>query len=51
MEGSNGRDRLFGNGGNDTIDTEFRDRAKDYVDCGPGNDYVFADANDTVVNC
>ena len=42
-------DRVEGNEGDDTIDT--RDGVYDSVDCGAGNDTVFADLGDFTENC
>ena len=47
-------DTIFGGKGNDSIDVRegaaFNDNP-DFVDCGPGIDTVFFDANDTRLNC
>ena len=43
------QDRVEGNEGNDTIDT--RDGDYDSVDCGTGNDVVFADLGDDTTGC
>jgi Ca2+-binding RTX toxin-like protein len=48
------RDTIRGNKGNDTIDVREGNNGsnnKDFVNCGPGKDTVFKDANDDVVNC
>ena len=42
-------DRVEGNEGDDIIDT--RDGRYDSVDCGPGNDILYADPIDGAVNC
>ena len=42
-------DRVEGNEGDDVIDT--RDGRYDSIDCGPGNDTLFADPGDGAVNC
>ena len=48
--GGPGRDTIEGSPGNDTI--EARDRTRDIINCGPGQDTVFADRIDTVSrNC
>jgi hypothetical protein len=47
VDGYNGRYRLFDNDG---IDTGYNDGVKDFVDCGPGNEYVLAAGNGTVVD-
>ncbi|HET8950090.1 MAG TPA: hypothetical protein VFN44_06260 [Solirubrobacteraceae bacterium] len=47
--GGAGEQRIEGNEGDDTIDS--RDGAYDSIDCGPGNDVVFADADDSTTGC
>ncbi|MBE2316987.1 hypothetical protein DVA67_013475 [Solirubrobacter sp. CPCC 204708] len=47
--GGTAEDRLVGNEGDDSIDA--RDGRFDSVDCGPGNDVVFADPADLTQNC
>ena len=47
--GGAGEQRIEGNEGDDTIDS--RDGAFDSIDCGPGNDAVFADAGDSTTGC
>ncbi len=42
-------DRVEGNEGDDVIDT--RDGRYDSIDCGPGNDTLFADPGDGAENC
>ena len=42
-------DRVEGNEGDDTIDT--RDGRFDSIDCGAGNDTLFADPGDSASNC
>ena len=49
ITGGAGEDRLEGQEGDDTIDS--RDGRYDSVDCGPGNDVVFADLTDSTENC
>ena len=49
LKGGTGSDRLVGNEGDDTIDA--RDGRDDSIDCGPGNDVVYADAADFTENC
>jgi Ca2+-binding RTX toxin-like protein len=46
------KDTVFGGAGDDRINVFDRD-ALDFVDCGPGNDIVFADneANQNLINC
>ncbi len=44
-----GADRVFGGRGDDTIN-EFGDGARDTINCGGGEDTVFADENDRVAN-
>ena len=44
-----GEDRVEGNEGDDTIDT--RDGRFDSIDCGAGNDTLFADPGDSASNC
>jgi Ca2+-binding RTX toxin-like protein len=47
--GGPGRDRLSGGPGNDRIFG--RDRQRDVIDCGPGQDVVIVDAVDRVRRC
>ena len=47
--GGAAEDRLEGEEGNDTIDA--RDGRYDSIDCGPGNDVVFADPGDSTEGC
>lgn len=49
ITGLGGEDCLQGEGGDDVIDA--RDGQADSVDCGPGDDTVYADPQDAVVNC
>jgi Ca2+-binding RTX toxin-like protein len=49
ITGGPGPDGLFGSEGDDQIDS--RDGSTDRVDCGPGNDSVFYDANDILRDC
>jgi hypothetical protein len=49
ITGGAGEDRLEGEEGDDTIDS--RDGRYDSIDCGPGNDVVFADIGDFTENC
>ena len=49
ITGGAGEDRLEGEEGDDTIDA--RDGRYDSIDCGPGNDIVFADLTDGTENC
>jgi len=49
ITGGAGQDRLEGEEGDDTIDS--RDGNYDSIDCGPGNDVVFADLGDFTENC
>jgi Ca2+-binding RTX toxin-like protein len=51
VDGGNGRDKLYGGDGNDSLDSGWRDGVKDLVDCGPGNDFVSVNSEDTVRNC
>ena len=62
MDGGPGRDRLFvgrgadvelGGDGNDALHALARDHQVDTLDCGPGHDVVWLNANeqDTHVNC
>jgi Ca2+-binding RTX toxin-like protein len=46
-------DTIFGGNGDDVIDVREGDtnHKADFVDCGPGIDTVFFDANDTRLNC
>lgn len=47
--GNEGRDRLRGGQGNDTIRAS--DGSSDTVDCGPGRDSVAADNGDRLRGC
>ncbi len=47
--GGTAEDRVEGNEGDDVIDT--RDGRYDSVDCGPGNDTLYADPGDGATNC
>jgi hypothetical protein len=47
--GGPGDDTIDGGAGNDNIDA--RDQGPDTVDCGPGLDIVYADAQDSLSNC
>jgi len=49
IAGGPGEQRIEGNEGDDTIDS--RDGGFDSIDCGPGNDVVFADAGDSTTGC
>jgi Ca2+-binding RTX toxin-like protein len=50
LDGGSGRDRIFGDQGNDTIRAD--DGQRDTVDCGSGRDVVHADRFDVVrKNC
>ncbi len=49
INGGPGADSLIGGEGNDQITS--RDGSTDSVDCGPGEDSVFYDANDILRNC
>ena len=49
MIGGAGEDRIVGEEGDDTIDS--RDGRSDSIDCGSGNDVVFADLADFTENC
>ena len=49
ITGGPGEQRIEGNEGDDTIDS--RDGAFDSIDCGAGNDVVFADADDSTTGC
>ena len=49
IEGGPGSDKIFGGAGSDTIDAA--DGEPDTVDCGDGNDLVYADSFDTLKNC
>jgi hypothetical protein len=49
ITGGPGADSLIGGDGDDTIDS--RDGSADSVDCGPGHDSVFYDANDILRDC
>jgi hypothetical protein len=49
IAGGAGEQRIEGNEGDDTIDS--RDGGFDSIDCGPGNDVVFADAGDSTTGC
>ena len=62
VDGGNGNDRLFvgrgldvenGGDGNDVLHALARDNQVDMLDCGPGQDVVWLNANehDTHVNC
>ena len=46
-------DHITGGKGNDVINVREQDPSDepDFVDCGPGTDTVFVDANDTRLNC
>jgi Ca2+-binding RTX toxin-like protein len=44
-----GEDRVQGDEGDDTIDT--RDGRYDSIDCGAGNDTLYADPGDSATNC
>jgi hypothetical protein len=46
ITGAGGQDVLLGGGGDDTIHA--RDGEVDTIECGAGNDVVFADANDVI---
>ncbi len=49
ITGGKGEDRLEGGEGDDVIDA--RDGRYDSIDCGPGNDIVYADPGDGTENC
>jgi hypothetical protein len=49
ITGGAGEQRIEGNEGDDTIDS--RDGKYDSIDCGPGNDVVLADADDSATAC
>ncbi len=49
IKGGPQEDRLEGNEGDDTIDA--RDGHYDSIDCGPGNDTLYADPGDGAENC
>ena len=49
LDGGRGADRIFGGTGSDTIVAT--DGDEDTIDCGPGNDRVFLDQDDTAKNC
>lgn len=49
IKGGNGRDRIWAGPGKDEIHVD--DGNKDFVDCGPGTDIVYADPRDVLVNC
>jgi hypothetical protein len=50
INGGRVSDKLFGGRGNDTIKAQ--DGYKDYIDCGPGDDTAYVDADlDTWANC
>jgi hypothetical protein len=49
ITGGPGEQRIEGDEGDDTIDS--RDGVYDSIDCGPGNDVVFADADDFTSGC
>ena len=49
ITGSPEEDRLVGDEGDDVIDS--RDGRYDSIDCGPGNDVLYADPGDSAVNC
>jgi Ca2+-binding RTX toxin-like protein len=53
MEGQQGRDRMFGGKGGDTLDAADRETAgtPDTVDCGPGIDTATVNTNDVVSKC
>lgn len=46
LNGGNGRDTLKGGSGNEVINT--RDKTKDFIKCGAGQDKVAADRVDKV---
>jgi hypothetical protein len=46
LAGGTGADLILGGSGKDTISA--RDRTRDYISCGPGNDRVTADKRDVV---
>ena len=49
ITGGAGEQRIEGNEGDDTIDS--RDGKFDSIDCGPGNDVVLADPDDSTTGC
>ena len=49
LVGGAGEDRIEGEEGDDIIDS--RDGRYDSIDCGPGNDVVYADIADSTENC
>lgn len=49
IQGNGGLDRIYGGSGDDKIYA--RDGMKDVIDCGPGKDEAYVDADDTVKNC
>ena len=58
LTGNEGNDTIVGGGGSDTIQSgpgddtiDTRDGVYDSVDCGPGNDVVYADLGDSTTNC
>lgn len=48
LRGGAGRDVLLGGAGKDTL---IGGTGKDTIKCGPGKDTVYADVNDTLINC
>ena len=51
MGGGQGRDSLYGNAGDDVLHARADDRARDYLNCGPGWDQAFVRGNDIAVGC
>lgn len=49
VKGGRGADRIRTQGGSDTL--RVRDRRRDFVQCGPGEDRVAADRRDRLVGC
>jgi Ca2+-binding RTX toxin-like protein len=49
IKGGAGEDRIEGDEGDDTIDS--RDGRYDSIDCGPGNDVVYGDPQDSTTGC
>ena len=47
--GGSGRDRILAGAGNDHVRS--KDGVKDFVNCGPGNDHIVADAVDSLSSC
>jgi Ca2+-binding RTX toxin-like protein len=44
-------DTVFGGKGDDRVDVKEGDDSVDDVDCGPGQDTIFADLSDQLTNC